>query len=85
MMTYGLTITNQNYINEKSKTKKDGVYCARGIIYAVKNGKAIYYVKQDGQVLSNYGAFNVITGDFSGLNDSEIKKKLKQLIVQEIK
>lgn len=62
-MTYGLTVDNQNLIIEKSKTKKDGVYQIRGVMYKVVNGSPKYYSDGKG-IYQGYGSFNVVLQSF---------------------
>ena len=45
---YGMTIDNMNYILEKSKTKKDEIYTARGITYRVVKGFSKYMAYREG-------------------------------------
>ena len=61
-MIYGLTFENQQYIKEKSKSKKNGVYEARGVAYIVKDGYPTHYLTNDGRVFSDNGNFNVSLG-----------------------
>ena len=58
MITYGLTLDNQNAINEKAKTKKDGCYQFRGVAYRVRDGAVTHFVS-GGEVMQQYGYFNV--------------------------
>jgi hypothetical protein len=55
---YGLNMINQNLIVEKARTKKDGVYRFRGIVYRVKNNK-VTHVSDADVILECYGHFNV--------------------------
>jgi hypothetical protein len=71
-----LTRENQQYINEKAKTKKDGVYSARGIIYRVKNNRATHYASR-GEILGSAGAFNYACGKYDSTD--EAKKLLIKL------
>lgn len=76
MVKWGvLTIENQNFINERAKEKKDGVYISRGIVYRVQNGKPTHYACM-GIILSPFGNFNVGVGNYSGSN-LEAQKALK--------
>ena len=64
MVTYNdLTIENQNYIQEKARTKADGVYTARGILYRVRDGR-VTHVATKGEVLELFGGFNAIVGQY---------------------
>jgi len=73
---YGLTITNQNYINEKAKTKKDGCYQARGVAYRVVAGMVTHFAC-NGEVLQQYGHFNTVVGTFDGCGSDRALKFLK--------
>ena len=69
---YGqLNQANRLFIQEKAKTKKDGVYQARWIGFRVRNGQVTHYVKRN-EVLANYGAFVTPVGTFSN-NDAALK------------
>jgi hypothetical protein len=61
---YGLTIENQKLINEKAKTKNDGVYKFRGVVYRVINNIAKFYAR-DGEVMQNEFGFNVVIGVYN--------------------
>lgn len=54
-----LNIENQELINEKAKTKKDGVYTLRGIKYVVKDKRASYFAV-NGEIIQPYGHFNSV-------------------------
>ena len=62
-MQYGLNIENQNLIITKSKTKKDGIYTFRGVIYRVYTNTAILFA-YNGEILQNYGGFNCVVGRY---------------------
>ena len=77
MVSQGLTIDNQNFIIQKSKTKKDGAYSIRGVNYLVIDNYPRYFaVKQ--QILQNFGGFNVVIGS-CGIYSSEAHKSLIDL------
>jgi len=52
-----------NILNQKAKTKKDGVYSYNGNLYAVKNAKFIAYFNSFGECYQRMGAFNVLLGN----------------------
>lgn len=58
---YGLTLTNQRLIQEKAKTKKDGCYRFRGVVYSVIDGFARLFVTNKEIIECAYG-FNVVIG-----------------------
>lgn len=61
---YGqLNQANRLFIQEKAKTKNDGVYQARWIGYRVRDGRVTHYVVR-GEVLENFGGFVVNVGTF---------------------
>ena len=43
----GILIEDQNFIVEKAKTKKDGVYCIRGIAYRVRDYCVTHLAKNE--------------------------------------
>ena len=59
MIDYGLNLINQRVINEKAKTKNDGVFRFRGVTYRVLNKMAVGYAYR-GEILQNFGSFNVL-------------------------
>lgn len=65
-MNYGLTIENQNTINDKAKEKKDGCYSFRGVAYRVRNGK-VTHLACNGEIVQPFGAFNVVVGTYKDL------------------
>lgn len=76
MVKWGeLNIENQNFINERAKEKKDGVYISRGIVYRVRSGRVTHYACK-GDIVSPYGNFNVQAGRYSGYN-TDAQKVLK--------
>jgi hypothetical protein len=80
-MKYGPTIENTNAINEKAKTKNDGVYRFRGIVYRVKNNR-VTHIASNGKVLERAGYFNVEIGTYeNGIGgDTRATILLKQII-----
>lgn len=79
---YGLTIENQKLINEKAKTKNDGVYKFRGVAYRVINNIAKFYAS-DGAVLQNEFGFNVVIGNYEiSYGQDEAVKVLKNLKIK---
>ena len=73
-----MSINNDDFyfIKEKSKLKKDGIYSARGIDYAVKNNKLIF--------LAHYGDVHQCSFGFlvhlGKVENYLQKKKLKELL-----
>lgn len=79
---YGLTIENQKLINEKAKTKNDGVYKFRGVAYLVINNVAKFYAS-DGNVLQNEFGFNVIIGAYNrSYGQHDAVKSLKKIKIK---
>ncbi len=79
---YGLTIENQKLINEKAKTKNDGVYKFRGVAYLVINNTAKFYAR-DGEVLQNEFGFNVVIGLYNGAHGQDgAVKALKKINIK---
>lgn len=71
-----LSIDNYNFIRAKAKSKKDGVYTIRGIIYRVINATVTHYAC-NGEILENFGNFNVKIGSYS--SRLEVTRRLKVL------
>ena len=62
---YGLNRINQQLINDKAKSKPNGIYSFRGVVYRVVDMQVTHYADcLAGQVLSGYGHFNVIVSTF---------------------
>jgi hypothetical protein len=76
-MQWGLNIENQKLINAKAKTKGDGIYSFRGVVYRVQDHHATHFADQ-GQILQQYGAFNVVVGSYDGYGDAA-RKLLKNI------
>lgn len=72
-----VTLIQQQKLEEKSKTKKDGIYTYQGIYYKVIGNK-LHYMASHGEVLQCFGHFNVVVGSYSGYSDAA-KKVLKDL------
>ncbi len=71
-----MTVDETNLLNEKAKTKKDGVYSFRGNLWAVKSNIFLAFCNNRGEVLQRFGAFNTQIGDFSSVERWNWKKKL---------
>lgn len=76
-----LTIENQKAINERAKSRKDGVYEFRGIVFRVSNGHATHFALK-GEVLEQYGHFNALIGsyDASKYDHRDVARKLLKSI-----
>ena len=73
-----MTVDEIKLLNEKAKTKKDGVYSFRGNLWVVKSNKFLAYCKYNGEVLQRFGSFDTQIGDFKALYVYERKKKLTE-------
>lgn len=74
---YGeLTIENCNFISEKGKSKKDGVYKARGIAYKVKNNN-VRWIATKGIVYEYCYGFMVELGKYNWPNETAIQALVK--------
>jgi len=71
-----LNVENTNFIIEKAKTKKDGVYSARGIMYRVKNGGVTHYGAK-GKIYAAVGHFVTPVGSYDWSDEG--KKLLKSV------
>lgn len=78
MVSYGLTVINQNATYLKAKSKKDGCYTWRGFSYRVRDGRVTHFAV-NGEVLEPCGNFNVIVGKYSPAYTADGLKKLKQI------
>ena len=58
-----LTIENQNAINQRAKSRKNGVYEFRGILFRVKDFSATHFAVR-GEILEQYGHFNALVGSY---------------------
>ena len=73
-----MTVYETNLLQEKAKSKKDGVYSFRGNLWAVNSNKFLAFCNNRGEVLQRFGSFNTPIGDFSNLYLSDRKKKLAE-------
>lgn len=73
----GPTIENINLIKDKAKTKNDGVYSFRGVVYRVHKNKLTHYA-YNGKILELYGYFCCEIGVYEGYSESA-KKALKTI------
>lgn len=71
-----LNIDNQNLINQKAKTKADGIYTFRGIMFRVRAGRVTHYASE-GSIIIPAGHFNTVAGSYS--TRDEAKAKLKSI------
>jgi hypothetical protein len=71
-----LNIDNQNLIDQKAKSKPDGLYTFRGIMFRVRNGRVTHYAAE-GTILVSFGNFNSAVGSYS--TRDEAKAKLKSI------
>lgn len=78
MIKYGLTQENQCLIQEKAKSKKDGVYMFRGVAYKVKNNQVTHYAHLGEIIQSCYG-FNVQVGNYSYYSSDSSKAALREI------
>ncbi len=58
-----MKISDVNILNEKAKSRKDGVYCYKGIYWAVKDKKFIAYADLFGSCFKRMGAFDCKIGE----------------------
>jgi hypothetical protein len=69
-------------LEEKAKTKKDGVYSWHGYMYVVKNNRFIAYADNYGECFSCHGAFTVSIGK---IEKHDRKKKLTEYLEKLLK
>lgn len=73
-----MTINDTNLLQEKAKTRKDGVYSYKGNFYVVKDFKFIAFSNNYGECYQRMGGFNVKVGQVERHN---AKKKLMTLFL----
>ncbi len=71
-----MTIDEINLLNERAKTRKDGVYLFRGNLWCVKSNKFLAFCNSRGIVSQRFGSFNTQIGDFSTIERWHWRKKL---------
>ncbi|AUR86353.1 hypothetical protein NVP1084O_146 [Vibrio phage 1.084.O._10N.261.49.F5] len=74
---YGTTIENVNKVIEKAKTKNDGVFTYRGLIYKVKGNRVRHLAAYGSLYELSYG-FLCAIGKYDHFKDDP-KKLLKNL------
>lgn len=73
MVVYNtLTVENQSLIVEKAKTKADGVYSFRGIVYRVRDNRVTHFAC-GGEILQPYGHFNAVVGSYDKFASKVLK------------
>lgn len=71
-----ITLTTQNKLVEKAKSKKDGAYRYGGVAYRVRNGK-VTHVGNCGEIFECHGIFNVKVHDYKwSINSDEAAQKI---------
>jgi hypothetical protein len=71
-----ITITTQDKIIDKAKSKKDGVYRYGGVAYRVRDGK-VTHVGNCGEIFECYGYFNVKVHSYKwSINSDEAAQKI---------
>jgi hypothetical protein len=71
-----LSITLQNEVIERAKSKNDGCYQLRGCAYRVRSGR-VTHLAYGGEVLQPYGHFNVLVGKLEHYGSEFALKFLK--------
>ena len=75
MVTYGLTLENQQCIQDRAKSQKNGVYRFRGVAYKVWEGM-VTLLAWDGVVYQPHTHFNVQLGRYDVFTDNrEVLKR----------
>jgi len=57
-----MTVDQINELQEKAKTRKDGVYVYRGVYWAVRGGNFIAFADISGNCYQRSGFFNTFIG-----------------------
>jgi hypothetical protein len=78
-----MTIDETNLLNEKAKTKKDGVYSFRDNLWVVKSNRFIAFANNRGEVLQRFGSFNTTIGDLRNIERWDWKKKLTEWLLKQ--
>ena len=68
-----------NYIKEKCKNKKDGIYTARGIFYACKDNRLVLISERDNISQVSFGFLVLLGKAKERQGKEELKRLLKQL------
>ena len=78
-----LTIDNKKLIDVKAKSKVNGIYTLRGILYRVRNQKVLVYAV-GGEFLQNCGTVTYLLGTYNwlgGISEAEVRKQLSDLVI----
>lgn len=70
-----MTIDEINLLQEKAKSRKDGIYSYKGYLYDVKDFKFVAFADYFGECFQRMGAFNIRIGK---VERNEIRKKLTE-------
>lgn len=57
-----MKIEETNLLNEKAKSRKDGIYSFRGNLWVVKDNKFVAFANYSGECFQRFGSFNVSIG-----------------------
>ncbi len=68
-MAYGLNAENQDLIAAKAKTKSNGIFAFRGVVYRVLDGKVTHLAWGE-KIVVPCGNFNVNVGSYDGYTDA---------------
>jgi len=71
-----MTYPEIDILNEKAKSRKDGIYSYKTYFYAVKNNRFIAFTNYFGECYQRMGGFNVSIGNMP--NRFIAKDKLKE-------
>lgn len=58
-----MTVDETNILNDKAKSRKDGVYIFRSSFWAVKDGKFVAFIDPFGKCFQRFGFFNTQIGE----------------------
>lgn len=81
-----LDIANQNYIIDLAKTKPDGIFKARGIMFRVKDQKVTHFAAVqpsypfDIEIIQGAGHFNVVLQTIKDLPPSLAFAKARKIL-----
>jgi hypothetical protein len=80
VVTYGISPANVNAAIEKAKSKKDGIFSFRGVLYLVRSEKIRGYAF-GGEVFQALGHFTTVVGKYKDVwgGEKEAKALLSQI------
>jgi hypothetical protein len=75
-----MTTIEINLLQEKAKTRKDGVYSYKRNLYVVRDNNFIAFGNYFGECFQRFGNFNISIGK---VNKYDLRKKLTQWLKEQ--